>query len=182
MGEAGSNKWVSTCNGDSNYFCKFWGTSASCAIAAAVGARILAIVPDARGNWGGAAGDFGRPFDYVWTTLCASAEDMVGSDQTPGWDSDYGWGRVNTFRAISMVAGGNLVLNGDDISLIDIDDIVYLINYVFGGGPEPIPYLFVGDANCAGDPPVDIDDIVFLINFAFGGGPSPRTPCAHHLE
>jgi hypothetical protein len=182
MGLIGSNPEVATCAPNSwNYFCKFWGTSASCAIAAAVGARILATVPDARDGE-----DYqlynpllGLPFDYVREALRISAEDMVGSDQTPGWDQDYGHGRVNAFRAISTVAGGD----ADGSQNVDVDDIVYLINYVFGGGAAPTPYLFVGDANCSGgDIPVDIDDIVFLINFVFGGGPDPRVPCPHHLE
>jgi hypothetical protein len=56
---------------------------------------------------------------------------------------------------------------------IDIDDIVYLINYVFGGGPEPMPELAAGYASC--DQSVDIDDIVYLINYVFQGGPEP--PC-----
>jgi hypothetical protein len=60
---------------------------------------------------------------------------------------------------------------------VDIDDIVYLINFVFGGGPAPIPDLCCGDANNAGDPAVDIDDIVYLINFVFGGGPAPIPAC-----
>lgn len=60
---------------------------------------------------------------------------------------------------------------------VDIDDIVYLINYVFGGGPAPVP-LESGDANCSGgDPSVDIDDIVYLINYVFGGGPAPCADC-----
>jgi hypothetical protein len=63
--------------------------------------------------------------------------------------------------------------NADD--LIDIDDQVYLINYVFGGGPVPVLYSAVGDVNCAGDPAIDIDDIVYMINFLFGSGPTPCT-------
>lgn len=59
---------------------------------------------------------------------------------------------------------------------VDIDDVVYLINYVFAGGPEPLP-LEAGDANCAGDPPIDIDDIVYLINYIFAGGPEPCAEC-----
>jgi predicted secreted hydrolase len=61
---------------------------------------------------------------------------------------------------------------------VDIDDIVYLINYVFGGGPSPVGDLCCGDANGSqGDPPVDIDDIVYLINYVFGGGPAPVHVC-----
>ncbi len=55
----------------------------------------------------------------------------------------------------------------------DIDDIVYLISYVFQSGPEPIP-LESGDSDCSGG--VDIDDIVYLISYVFQGGIDPCDP------
>jgi hypothetical protein len=58
---------------------------------------------------------------------------------------------------------------------VDIDDIVYLIHYVFGGGPAPLPSWESGDVDCSNF--VDIDDIVYLINFIFGGGPAPCEFC-----
>jgi hypothetical protein len=58
--------------------------------------------------------------------------------------------------------------NGDEIT--DIGDIVYLINYVFYGGPAPDP-VELGDANCDGV--VDIGDIVHLINYVFYEGIPP---------
>lgn len=56
---------------------------------------------------------------------------------------------------------------------IDIDDIVYLIAYVFQGGPAPSP-VSIGDVNCSGG--VDIDDIVYLIAYVFQGGNAPCDP------
>jgi len=56
-------------------------------------------------------------------------------------------------------------------AIIDIGDIVYLINYVFYSGVEPIP-LQSGDVNCDGI--VDIGDIVYLINYVFYNGPAPN--------
>jgi hypothetical protein len=53
---------------------------------------------------------------------------------------------------------------------VDIDDVVYLIAYIFSGGPEPVPYES-GDADCSGD--VDIDDVVWLISYIFSGGNEP---------
>ncbi len=49
-------------------------------------------------------------------------------------------------------------------------DVVYLINYLFRFGPEPVP-LWVGDVNCNGD--VNSGDIVYLISYLFRGGPGP---------
>jgi hypothetical protein len=53
---------------------------------------------------------------------------------------------------------------------VDIDDVVYLITYIFSGGPPPDPYES-GDGDCSGD--VDIDDVVWLINYIFAGGNAP---------
>jgi M6 family metalloprotease-like protein len=53
---------------------------------------------------------------------------------------------------------------------VDIDDVVYLIAYIFSGGPAPEPYES-GDANCAGG--VDIDDVVYLIAYIFSSGDAP---------
>jgi hypothetical protein len=56
----------------------------------------------------------------------------------------------------------------------DIDDVVYLIAYIFSGGPAPIPYAICsGDPNCSCG--VDIDDVVYLIAYIFSGGPPPCT-------
>jgi len=72
--------------------------------------------------------------------------------------------------------GGNITvlayLTGDPNhdGIIDIADVVYLINYLFIGGPEPDPYES-GDATCDGD--IDIADMVYLINYLFWGGPPP---------
>jgi len=53
---------------------------------------------------------------------------------------------------------------------VDIDDVVYLVAYIFSGGPAPVP-LESGDANCSGG--VDIDDVVYLVAYIFSGGPPP---------
>ena len=58
--------------------------------------------------------------------------------------------------------------NGDGV--INIADVVYLINYLFIGGPAPVP-LAAGDANCDGV--VSSADVVYLINYLFIGGPAP---------
>jgi hypothetical protein len=52
--------------------------------------------------------------------------------------------------------------------------VVYLIAYIFSGGPAPDP-LEAGDADCTGD--VDIDDVVYVIQFIFAGGPEPCAGC-----
>jgi hypothetical protein len=57
-------------------------------------------------------------------------------------------------------------------SQINVGDAVYLIAYVFKGGPPPHPYaLCSGDANT--DCSCNVGDAVFLINYVFKGGPAP---------
>ena len=53
---------------------------------------------------------------------------------------------------------------------VDIDDVVFLISYIFASGPEPDP-VEAGDADCSGG--IDIDDVVYLIAYIFSGGNAP---------
>ncbi|MGB2698119.1 MAG: dockerin type I domain-containing protein [Candidatus Zixiibacteriota bacterium] len=54
---------------------------------------------------------------------------------------------------------------------VAISDVVYLINYLFKSGPEPIPEPVIGDVNCDGN--VEITDAVYLVNYLFKSGPPP---------
>ncbi len=53
---------------------------------------------------------------------------------------------------------------------INLADIIYVVNFVFKGGPAPNPTC-LGDAN--NNNTVNLQDIVFLVNFIFKGGPAP---------
>jgi hypothetical protein len=64
----------------------------------------------------------------------------------------------------------NVGRDADGSTEIDIDDVVYLIAYIFSSGPAPDPYES-GDTDCSGG--VDIDDVVYLIGFIFSGGSAP---------
>ncbi len=62
--------------------------------------------------------------------------------------------------------------DADGSGSIDIDDVVYLIEFIFSAGMPPSPYAICsGDPNCSCQ--VDIDDVVYLIAFIFSGGPAP---------
>ncbi len=60
--------------------------------------------------------------------------------------------------------------DADHSGAITISDAVYLINYIFSGGPAPCP-LRNGDSDCSGS--VTISDAVYLISYIFSGGPAP---------
>jgi len=57
---------------------------------------------------------------------------------------------------------------------VNVADAVYMINYVFKGGPDPEPIPVAGDANCDGDP--NVADAVYTINYVFKSGPAPTCP------
>jgi hypothetical protein len=63
-------------------------------------------------------------------------------------------------------------VNEDEI--IDIADVVFLVNYLFIGGPAPDP-LALGDPS--GDCSVDIADVTYLLNYLFVGGAEPVWGC-----
>ena len=56
---------------------------------------------------------------------------------------------------------------------IDIADLVYLVDYMFNGGPSP-PSMEEADVDASGQ--VDIADLVHLVDYMFNGGPAPL-PC-----
>jgi hypothetical protein len=60
--------------------------------------------------------------------------------------------------------------DANGIEPVNSADAVYLINYLFVGGPPPVP-MAAGDANCDGV--VNSADVAYLINYLFVGGPEP---------
>ena len=71
----------------------------------------------------------------------------------------YGWG-------MELTGCGDSNSDGS----INVSDAVYIINYVFIGGPPPDP-IDVGDTNCDGD--VNVSDAVWIINYVFLGDKNP---------
>ncbi len=56
----------------------------------------------------------------------------------------------------------------------DIADLVYLVAFMFSGGPEP-PAMEACDVDGSGGGP-DIADLVYLVSFMFQGGPDLQCP------
>jgi hypothetical protein len=59
-----------------------------------------------------------------------------------------------------------------------VSDVVFLINYLFKGGPAPVP-VDLGDVNfCEQNPPIQpgqptVADVIYLVNYLFKGGKAP---------
>jgi parallel beta-helix repeat protein len=68
-------------------------------------------------------------------------------------------------------------VNHDD--KVNVNDIVYLINYLFvPGSPAPVPQKCVADVN--NDDKVNVNDVVYLINYLFvPGSPAPDPNCCN---
>lgn len=60
--------------------------------------------------------------------------------------------------------------DADGSGAVDVSDVVFLVAFIFSGGPAPDPYA-QGDADCSGT--IDISDAVYLIAHIFTGGPAP---------
>jgi len=92
-----------------------------------------------------------------------TVHECVSSGGAPSLDLAF----VITGRPCDLIMG-----DADYSGNIDINDVVYLITYIFMGGPLPTPFACAsGDATC--DCHVDIDDVVRLINYIFSGGQPP---------
>jgi hypothetical protein len=97
----------------------------------------------------------------------------VTAPSTPGSDTFF----------VSVDAGGDVVdINARPVAIyyvcgdpdgsggVDIDDVVWLINYIFVGSEPPEPYES-GDPDCSAA--IDIDDVVYLIAYIFSSGHAP---------
>jgi hypothetical protein len=62
----------------------------------------------------------------------------------------------------------------DASGIINISDAVYLVNYIFGGGPAPLDERG-GDVDC--NNLTNVSDAVYMINYIFAGGAAPCAAC-----
>ena len=123
---------------------------------------------------------------FVWDSICRDSicvdwegEDCIEWECTKP-DSVY---HVDTSKVYFFEGAMTLdcsscnwvVGDADGSGYIDIDDVVYTIEYIFLNGPTPIPVHNAANADCSID--VDIDDVVYLIAHIFLEGPPPPCQC-----
>jgi subtilisin family serine protease len=91
----------------------------------------------------------------------------------PGMEDLLGNGLIDIMAALETAAD---MVCGDAnaTGAVDVSDAVYIINYIFCGGPPPFTER-AGDPNCSYN--TDISDAVYLINYVFNGGPPPCAAC-----
>ncbi len=99
----------------------------------------------------------GTPTDSGTAIISVQVSGLTGGSDT----------KQITFR---IVPQEYLAGDADGNDIITISDAVFLIGYIFSGGPAPNP-LLAGDADCNGI--ITVADAVYLINYIFAGGPAP---------
>lgn len=133
--------------------------------------------------WGNSEGDWAEPIDSQFALngnvsrnpfFCAPAlgdyrvaEESIclPSNNSCGLLIGIGEAGCNALFACGDVDASNTV---------NVSDVVYLINYIFSGGPAPYP-PDSGEVDCNGS--VTISDAVYLISYIFSGGPAPCAAC-----
>ena len=89
----------------------------------------------------------------------------VGSPSSENFSGSGGWVYATHRGAQCGDCARNWVVN--------VGDIVFLVSYLYKGGPAPVP-LWVGDVNCDGV--INVGDIVYMINYLYKGGCPPCEP------
>ena len=84
---------------------------------------------------------------------------------------EYGYGRVDAFRAILSISHGDV----DNDDQLDVSDITALIDFLYQTHTPPFPSVLLGDCNC--NSVIDISDIAHLISYFYLSGPPPVKPC-----
>ena len=86
---------------------------------------------------------------------------------------EYGYGRVDAFRAILSLARGDMNADGK----INLADLTILIEYVYQNGPGGFPDVRLGNCDCSEDGVINMADINELIDHIYiTKGPLP-VPC-----
>lgn len=120
------------------------------------------------GDWiGGIAGELGQNGNFSADPLfCDAANgDYHLNGYSPCLDVNN-----DCFMQVGVYGLGCGFLCGDASgnSRVNIGDVVFLINYIFKGGPAPASFL---SSDLNGDGLLEIGDAVVLIDFIFRGGP-----------
>nr|MBN2276849.1 dockerin type I repeat-containing protein [candidate division Zixibacteria bacterium] len=93
---------------------------------------------------------------YFITITATDASGRVGSATS-----------MSLYNCSSGYAKGDY--NGD--GTVNIGDILYLIDYIYEDGPEPLDGGGRADANCDGS--IDIGDVIYFIKHVLAAGPEP---------
>jgi len=109
--------------------------------------------------------------DWIPTEPASTTYDIVVEITSENDDNPW---NDQTSKQVESTEGTCVCGDANGDGDVNVGDSVYLINYVFKGGPPPTPYQ-QGDAN--GDGSVNIADSVYISNYIFRGGQPPVQGC-----
>lgn len=124
-------------------------------------------------DWCVVSGGGGTGSSASYTISGTAGQTAVGLASSPSFDLSQGF-----WQAFGAGSGGGCCLgltgniNNDPGGSVDLSDLIYLVNYLFLGGPSPDCLAAAntnGDAGCS----VDLSDLIHLVNYLFLGGPAP---------
>ena len=168
---------------------EFWVNADCCSWGPWLGGLRVPVQPEPdAGEWEWVIGE---PFEYTnWLegepNNDGGIEDRTHFFTVPGGERDSTWndypgiwelpGYVIEFPLEWEPADPIFVrgeVNGDGLGP-NVTDASYIFNWLFLGGPAPLPTVRAADVN--GDGAVDVADGSYLLNFLFLGGPPPPHP------
>jgi subtilisin family serine protease len=165
VGDRGWNPNVSYGPSNWDYTSRMGGTSGACPQVAGIATLILARRTDFVGaTYHDSAGNDTVP-RIIRRIINSSAVDKG----TPNFDTLYGYGLANAYRALLSVIRGDI----DNSGQIDTLDARAMERYCFRVGPPPTFDRRVGDTDCDGD--ADILDFLRTVDAALAGTTIP--PC-----
>jgi len=121
-------------------------------------------------NWQVVSSGGGKGSSTSFGLQATVGQTAVGKGSSPSFGLSHGYWQ--DFSGGGTCCMGTIRGNVDyDLGdAIDISDLVYLVDYMFTGGPPP-PCFEEADMN--GDLSLDISDLVWLVDYMFTGGPPP---------
>jgi subtilisin family serine protease len=142
-------------NNNVNYMCLAGQTSMAAPLVAGTAALLLSRRPDLTS-------------EQVYDILRHSADTAWGEivlTELP--DFEYGYGRVNAYKALLSVCRGDVNNDGS----INLTDYLWLNNYLYYQGAPPEPHVILGDVNCDGN--INLLDLLYLIAYLYDEGAAP---------
>jgi thermitase len=140
------------------------GTSMSCGMVTGLASLLLSIEPNFTA--------------HELRQIIEESADQVGDYMyyiDTGKSYELGHGRINCYNALVLASGYTYIYgdaNGDGV--INLGDLVFLITYLYRGGPPPDP-LSAGDGN--GDCAINVGDVVYMISYLYRMGDPLKRGC-----